>query len=432
MPDRSERHFDVMVIGAGMAGMAASIFAADRGLKVAQAGVTGESVYTSGVMDIMGVHPVADAHVWGNPFDAMKAVAKDIPGHPYAKLTESDVRDSFKEFLGFFEELGIHYCHEKDANSDVLTAMGTLKHTYAVPETMWAGTVLRKKKAPCLFVGFRGLKGFSPKQIASVQGKFWPGLKAAVVEFPGCEEKGEIYPQQMAQALEFEGNREALVERIRPHLADAAGVGIPAIVGIYHCREILADLAERLGVPVFEIPSLPPSVPGLRIKEAFDRHIEDRGVTAFRQKNVLSARYDAAEKEFVLEVGFGAVEYTLRTKAVILGTGRFLGGGLFAARKGIEETVFGLPVSQPEERDAWHQKDFMNPAGHPVNRSGLETDEQFRPLGAEGSAAYARLYACGSVLAHQDWMREKCGCGLALASAFKAVDSLAADLKADK
>jgi glycerol-3-phosphate dehydrogenase subunit B len=32
-----------------------------------------------------------------------------------------------------------------------------------------------------------------------------------------------------------------------------------------------------------------------------------------------------------------------------------------------------------------------------------------------------RLFAAGSILAHQDWVREKCGSGLALASAYGAV-----------
>lgn len=425
MADEKILRCDLMVIGSGMAGMAASVFATKRGLSVAQTGVTGESVYTSGVMDVMGVHPVAEGKLWEDPFAAMQAVAADIPGHPYGKVSADEMKSAFDEFLAFFADKGLAYRTSGALNSDILTAMGTLKRSYAVPETMWAGVEARREKKPTLFVGIRGLKGFSPKLLASVQGESWPGLRHAVVEFPGTEEKGELYPQQMAQALEFSGNREELAKAIRPHLGDAAAVGMPAILGIYHTAEILADMSERLGVPVFEIPSLPPSVPGLRLKEAFDEHIAKDGVSLFRQKKVLSVRFDAETSEFVLEVGFTEVEYTVRARGVILATGRFLGGGLFAGRHEITETVFGIPVAQPETRDEWHGIDFLQSEGHPVNRTGVEVDECFRPLHEDGKPANASLFACGSILAHQDWMREKCGCGLAIASAYKAVQAFA-------
>jgi len=40
-----------------------------------------------------------------------------------------------------------------------------------------------------------------------------------------------------------------------------------------------------------------------------------------------------------------------------------------------------------------------------------------------GRPAFKLLFAAGSILAHQDWMRMKCGSGLALATGFAAVQS---------
>ena len=61
--------------------------------------------------------------------------------------------------------------------------------------------------------------------------------------------------------------------------------------------------------------------------------------------------------------------------------------------------------------------------------AGLETDDQFRPLGKDGTAAFETLYAAGSILAHQDWKRTKCGVGLAVATAYKAVQSFVSFLE---
>jgi len=97
---------------------------------------------------------------------------------------------------------------------------------------------------------------------------------------------------------------------------------------------------------------------------------------------------------------------------------------LQADRHAVREPLFDLPVHQPERRDGWHRENFLDRRGHPVNRAGLQTDELFRPLDAAGRPAHPFLFAAGSILAHQDWMRMKCGSGLALSTALAAVESL--------
>ena len=56
-----EKAFDLLVVGRGMAGMAAALFAAGRGLSVAQAGRGGGvPLFASGLLDLMAVHPVEE------------------------------------------------------------------------------------------------------------------------------------------------------------------------------------------------------------------------------------------------------------------------------------------------------------------------------------------------------------------------------------
>jgi glycerol-3-phosphate dehydrogenase subunit B len=38
---------------------------------------------------------------------------------------------------------------------------------------------------------------------------------------------------------------------------------------------------------------------------------------------------------------------------------------------------------------------------------------------------YENLFAAGIIIAHQDWIRERCGAGIAIATAYKAVESAA-------
>ena len=89
----------------------------------------------------------------------------------------------------------------------------------------------------------------------------------------------------------------------------------------------------------------------------------------------------------------------------------------------LRETLFGLPVAQPPNRASWHQKDLLHAEGHPVNQAGLAVDENCRPVDNQGRVIRNNLFAAGSILAHQDWMRQKCGSGLAIATAYRAVNA---------
>ena len=198
-------------------------------------------------------------------------------------------------------------------------------------------------------------------------------------------------------------------------------VGFPAIFGINDSVEIYRDLQEMIGVPIFEIPTMPPSITGPRIKEAFETQLPKKGVRLLLQKKVLKVHHN--KSGFLLDIGGPDTEYTVKAKGIILASGRFLGRGLHADRKQIRESIFDLPVFQVGERKKWHSQNFLDPKGHLINMAGLEIDNMFRPLDNSGNPAFKTLFAAGSILAHQDWIRMKCGSGLAIASAFAAVNA---------
>ena len=418
-----------MVIGTGMAGNAAALFAANRGVSVVQAGIVSELIFASGFLDLMGVHPIQQKRVWDDPWAAIDAVGQDIPGHPYAKLERKDIRDAFEEILSFFSSAGFHYSSYKNRNASVLTPVGTMKPTYCVPHSMWAGVQTMENRQPCLIVDIHGLKGFSARQITVMMKTHWPEAYTASITFPDTDHLNEVYPEHMARALELPSNREKLAKIIQPLINNRHVVGIPAILGLYQTQDILTDLQEKIGVPIFEIPTMPPSVTGLRIKEAFEKNLPNMGVRLFMQKRVLGVDAIDSGKKFALEVGDHKVDFKVLTKGIILASGRFIGKGLHADRKQIRETIFDLPVYQTWDRSRWHLKDFLDPNGHPINHSGLETDHLFRPFDRSGQPAFQGLFAAGSILAHQDWMRMKCGSGLAIATAYKAVDSFLKQIK---
>jgi glycerol-3-phosphate dehydrogenase subunit B len=422
MTDATNSKYDLAIIGTGMAGMAAAVFAVNRGISTVIVGSLGESWFTGGLIDLMGVHPIESAKTWRDPWAAIEAVAKDIPGHPYARLRREDIKAALHEFFAFLSDAGLPYCFQDDRNSDLITAFGAVKTTHGVPQTMWPGVTAFSRKAPCLIVDLQGLKGFSARLLTERLKPEWPGLKALSIPSIYSKQAHEINPIPLAQDLEIPEHRQRFAELIRPHAADVEFVGLPAVLGMHRAAEVVREFGKLLGKPVFEIPAMPPSIPGMRLREAFLRFLPAKGVHCMFQKSVLKA-VPTAERDFLLDVGGTEHETEIRSDGVLLATGRFLGGGLQSDHTAIKESIFDLPVFQPEGRKHWHSDRFFEPGGHAVNQAGLETDALLRPLNADGHPAFEKLFAAGIILAHQDWTRMKCGSGLSVATAYGAVKS---------
>ena len=412
--------YDVMVIGSGFAGMAASLFAADRGLKVAQAGSTGGIDFSTGFIDLMGVHPVSEGKRWMNPWRCMEQTVKDVPGHPYGLMSRQDVAQAIDEFVAALSDNGLHYVGNGERNSCIMTPVGTVKRTYRVPLTTWKGVEALEKKAPTLIVDFHGLKGFSGKQLVQMRKGDWPDLRCTRVEFPGS--RGELYPEHMAWQLADAGNREQLAGLVMEHVGDAEYIGFPAVLGLNDPMSVLNHLEALTGKAVFEIPTMPPSLAGPRLRAVFDRCLPAKGVRTLSQKMVGATTVN--DEGMTFSVGKGGAATTVRAKTAVLCTGRFFGKGLTGQRHKVVEPLFDLPVLQPDGREGWHRQEFFDAKGHPVNMAGIAVDGDFRPLDHNGAPVHAGLFAAGAILANHDWMRMKCGAGLGIATAYKAVTSL--------
>lgn len=415
---------DVAVIGAGLSGGAAGLFAAGRGLDTVQVGPAGGVLFASGLFDLLAV---AAGRTWDDPWAALEALRTAEPLHPLGRLAPADLRAAFAALIAALGAAGLDYEPPGAANHEMPTALGTTRPAFCLPRTMAAGARALAERWPCLVVGFDGLREFSAAQVVAGLSPRWPGLRALRLPFPGFEGATETYLAHMARALELAEPRERLAAALRPHLRTggvaARAVALPAVLGLLRSRLVQADLEERLGVPLFELPTLPTSVPGLRLDAALEEALAAAGVKRLHQWRALALT--PVEGGLLVGVGREAVRHTIRARSVVLATGRFAGRGLVACRHRIREPLLDLPVDQPDGRDDWHSSDFLDPAGHPVNRAGLRTDAAFRPLGPDGGPAHERLHAVGSILAHQDWVRSKSGAALACGTAWAAVAALA-------
>ncbi|MDK9713066.1 MAG: glycerol-3-phosphate dehydrogenase subunit GlpB [Sulfuritalea sp.] len=411
------RHFttQLAVIGSGIAGFAASIFAVNRKIATAQVGNTGAVAYTTGYLDLIGR---CDGAAVTDPWQALTSLRESEPTHPLCRVAPDEIQRAFTEFTAFLGACGLAYSAPGAGNITALTPVGTLKQTLCVPATMAAGPSALAANAPCVIVDFKGLKGFSGVEVVANLRDRWPRLSTQRIVFPGME-RGELYPEVMARALEVPATRERLAVALNAVVGSARVIGLPAILGMHRPDHVLAELERLTGREIFEIPTMPPSVPGIRLRELFQQALPQQGVTLIPQQRVTSLSFADDGATLALSDSYGPIR--VHAQAVILATGRFLSGGLEAHPAGIREHLLDLPVTQPAGRVDWYRERYTDPRGHAIHRAGIEVDDSFRPLTREGRRYDERLFAAGVILAHQDWIRSRSGAGIAIATAFKAV-----------
>ncbi len=107
----------------------------------------------------------------------------------------------------------------------------------------------------------------------------------------------------------------------------------------------------------------------------------------------------------------------------MLATGGIGGEGIRARPDGtLVERVFDLEVEAPPRED-WFGG---GPLGsHPLETIGIRTDPGLRPLGPSGEVALENVRVIGSSLAGMRCLEDRCGDGVALASAHAVARSLA-------
>ncbi len=408
---------ELAIIGTGLAGIAASIFALNRGISCTLAGNTGALAYTTGYLDLLGFH---DGRFLDDPWQELQCLQKSHDKHPLAALEPFKINIAFSEFTSFISDIGLQYTSPGTANLQAITPAGTIKPTLCVPRTMAKGVKALDEKSTCTIFGFQGLKGFSAHQIAANLKATWPDIQARIVSFPG-HENGELYAEVAARSLEVPGTRALLAEVLQKEAGDVNYIGLPAILGMHNPDEVLADLEKLTGFSIFEIPTMPPSVPGIRLREIVEQTLPARGMTLIPQQKVKNIDFNKESIVLQLSDNFGPIEITAQT--TLLATGRFLSGGLQAHFDHIAEPLVDLPVYQPYSREEWYREQYLDKRGHDIHLAGIETNLHFQPLGKDGNIFDKRLFAAGIVLAHQDWIRQRCGAGVAIATALEAVEA---------
>jgi glycerol-3-phosphate dehydrogenase subunit B len=412
---------DLIVIGAGLSGLMAAYTAVKAGMsvRVAAKGL-GSLHWDAGTIDVLGYLPGAYEDVVKRPLEAIQSFPQTRPRHPYALMGNENVSQALAAFVALSKEIGAPYGGAANPGDNLLlpSPAGAVRPTYLAPQAQLAGDLSRSE--PMLIVGFKGMRDFYPELIAENLSKQGYPARAAFLEMKLISDQQDRNTIQLAHGLDRKAKRHLLAAALQKIVQPDERIGLPAILGVDHHLTLLAELEEKTGVPVFEIPTMPPSVPGVRLFTALRTHLRGMGVRIDAGIEVIGAE-TADGRITAIESETSARPWKQRAAKYLLATGGVLGSGFNSDLDGrVWETIFNLPLTTPQQRSDWFEADFLSEEGHPVFRGGVPVNRDFQPVTKAGDPVFENLWAAGGVLASYDPIQERSLAGTAVATGVAA------------
>jgi glycerol-3-phosphate dehydrogenase subunit B len=387
--------YDVIIIGAGVAGLTAGAYLAGRGFKAALV-TTGEptACLSTGGIDVCSRND--------NPLAGIRELPEE---HPFHLISEKIIKESLDNFQTAMKEMNLPYTGCAGKNRSILSALGTAKTSCLVPSTMEATP--QGTDESIHIITFKGLKDFYPGYIISRR----KNTRFSVYD------AGVSSTMSIASRFEEKKYFETFLLWLEKLKSQKDRIAFPAVLGLESAAEIVNAIASLTGKPVFEIPTIPPSMPGRRLFNALKKYFRSKGGEIYWSWPVTGIEKTGRLIEAVATHSAGRPN-SINARAFILATGSFVGGGLTATRKGIVENVFNLPVHAPGPRETWFDNDYFS-LNHGIGRAGIIADASLRPA----ESPWENIFVCGGILANAEILKNGCGHGLALATARVAAQS---------
>ncbi|OGO14454.1 MAG: hypothetical protein A2Y93_14310 [Chloroflexi bacterium RBG_13_68_17] len=400
----------VLVIGAGLTGLFAAAMAARRGAEVTL--VTdgrGGLELSHGCIDLLT--PPLSPETFGHL----------LPAHPYRRAGLERIREAMDLFREFLTEQGLTYFGSLEHNLALPSAAGGIRDTGLAPLAQATGALA--DAGTFHLASLAHFRDFSAAFAAQrLRQRGLPVGGVVELALPNLPPGRDLYATDLARLFDDREWREETIRSWRSPLTGIQRLGVPAVLGLTGAEAARTSAEEQLGVRLFEIPTLPPSVPGLRLERALRRTAQAAGAHLIEGAHAtgLVEAASIGRVTGVVYVSAGGPR-PQRAEAVILATGGALHGGLvFRSHGAVQESVFDLPVEHASERGGWTAESLF--ASQPYSRFGVIIGDDFRPVGPDGQPLFENLFAAGGLLGGCDRTAEGSRQGIDLVSAYCAVE----------
>ncbi|WP_434999502.1 glycerol-3-phosphate dehydrogenase subunit GlpB [Vibrio scophthalmi] len=437
-------NFDTIIIGGGMGGLSCALRCLEAGLKTAVI-TSGQSAlhFSSGSIDVLANTP--DGTQVSEPFQAIENFAQCYPTHPYATLGKDLVSHAIQWYQKTLSRIGVPLSSQPNGQNHYrLTPLGTMKSTWLsqpfvhqFPLSLRDNTVNK-----IVMITIDGFRDFQPKlaqdNLSQIGAFADVEITAATVTLPSFNtikrNHCELRSIDLSRLLAKRSHLQEFAFALQKHAKPGDLVVIPAIFGNGKGLANLKEVEQLTGFNLCEIPTMPPSLLGIRLEEMMKHAFIEQGGTLFNGDHVTQGEFsfiEHAEPEqshyrlnriFTKNHG----DFPLQAKQFVLATGSFFSQGLKANANSMEEPIFNLELNQSETRTEWYNTRFFSPQSHPFLSMGVKTNHQFKAI--KEDHRIDNLYCSGAILSGYNPILEGSGSGVAISSGFYAAQSIIAQL----
>lgn len=405
--------YDVVIIGGGLAGLTCGIRLAEQGKSCAIISAGQNALhFSSGSLDLLSHLP--DGQAVSQPLDALDELTRQAPHHPYSLMGATTIARLLPEAEALLERSAVSLRGDHHHNHWRMTPLGKFRACWLSPvDGVTRGQPDCRFGERPLIVGIEGFLDFQPQIVAGTLQAQGIAAHSDELRLPVLDtlrqNPSEFRAVNIARVLDRQENRSALVEELSLLARDNDGIIMPACLGL-ESPAVVAELAAALAKPLFLLPTLPPSVPGLRLHQALLQRFRQLGGIVMPGDR--AAHASLSPQEIAIYTRHHQ-DIPLRGRYAVLASGSFFSSGLVTQFDRVTEPVFGLDVRFAGLREGWSQQDLFAP--QPYMQFGAIVDEHLHPH--IGGKTAGNLYAIGAVLEGFDPITQGCGAGVSLLSA---------------
>ncbi|QUM79788.1 glycerol-3-phosphate dehydrogenase subunit GlpB [Moritella sp. 5] len=426
--------FDSIIIGGGIAGYTAGLRSLEAGLKTAIIS-NGQSAlhFSSGSIDLLSHTPTGKAI--RNPAAIFDKFTDEFPSHPYSKVGKNTVFESLEWYKNLLTNAGISLLQQDNGDNHLrITPLGTLKSTWLsqpyvqqLPMRLTEHTITR-----IVVVQINDFRDFNAKMMTDnlIQTPEFKDVEISntsisIDGFSGLKRNAcELRSIDIARILSNESEIEALATKLKAIATSNDLVIIPAITGNGMGLSVLNKLHALTNLTFHEVPTMPPSMLGIRLEETMIDLFIKRGGMLLKGDQVTHG--DMAEDNDMLTLKRiytrNLETMPLTADNYIFASGSFFNKGLIAHHDKLQEPVFNLDMNSIEARSTWYNPQFFAANSQPFLSLGIKTNQAFNPM-LKGKIIN-NLFCAGSNLGGYDPIAEGCGSGVAISTAYHAVNQL--------
>ncbi|WP_312688031.1 glycerol-3-phosphate dehydrogenase subunit GlpB [Kosakonia sp.] len=409
--------FDTVIIGGGLAGLLCGIRLSESGQRCAIVS-RGQSAlgFSSGSLDLLSHLP--DGQPVSDVAAAITQLEQHFTAHPYALLGANRVLNYARQAQTLLADCGLRLQGDAETPHQRVTPLGTFRRAWLSPQEvpLKPETTLRTG-----VVGISGFLDFQPQLAAATLRKRGIDAHAEEIELPALDtlrdNPSEFRAANIARQLDTAEHYTALYQALRPLSEQYQALWLPACFGLMD--SIVFDrLNQQLACPLRLLPTLPPSVPGLRMQHLLQQRFVQSGGSWMPGDEVIRA--DISGDQVTQLWTRKHEDIPLRARHIVLASGSFFSNGLIASRDRVREAVFDLDVLQSDNRSDWYGDDVF--ACQPWHQFGVQTNARLN--GLRHGRALSNLYVIGSVLGGFDPITQGCGGGVCAVTALHAAQQI--------